>query len=181
MKLSLDGLSKGTFRSEDWFGAIERGEIQLTDETLKELIAAYLARGKKLKLHSIVAELQREPFGPAANEQRTRIQLSGWVTDRRSSDELPAATIAEEAISPHDRLLVTGPVVFLFAALILVAQMLSWNWTETQGADAPEDQAVTSTEDAAGSDALSASSDAGEGSSPSEESESSIDLSLIHI
>lgn len=79
-----------------------------------------------------ITQLQREPFGESARGLRRRIQLSGWANDDRTGEQLPEVNIADEAISPYDRLLVTGPVVFLGALLILIMRMLSWNLSATR-------------------------------------------------
>lgn len=141
LKTSLDGLATDTLREESWFGAVERGEIQLTKQTLSEVTEAFKGRGRLIDFPVLITQLQREPFGESARSLRRRIQLSGWVEDSRTGDQLPEVTIADEAISPYDRLLVTGPVVFLGAVLILIMRMLSWNLTTTQQSEAGADDA----------------------------------------
>ncbi len=126
-KLAPDAVAHQSNRSEGWIGAVERGEVQLTPHMVIDLGAAFESKDLVVDFFALVAALQQEPFGSDAERLRERLSLSGWVDSQKTAHAQEAEiSIADEAISQSDRLLVIGPIGFLGTVIVLVARMLSW-------------------------------------------------------
>lgn len=132
-RVSIEGFTKDSQRSADWYRAVEYGELAIT-EAMAEAYAATLLDAAPaagvVDVHSAAHRILTEPLGERSNDLRRMVGLRRLVTDSHN-----AVDASPEMVGQRDRLLVLQPWLLLAAVVAAIATVteLTLRWSDRGG------------------------------------------------